>query len=368
MNYETLKNLLQTTKDERRGGAPRESWVKQSRDILLMQVRNTTDATSKPKRLDVARHLFNIFVPTDTVWVAVRTVGVFLVLTATVLGGGLASAQLYRDSMPGEMLYGVKVAIEKTQLLLSPNEEYRVGLHAEFADRRVNEVAWLAELPTYNKQLISDALFAFETDVVSLREGLKNLASTDPASALEMAKLMERKMTLYHNILQKAAANLSPDIRLAVNATRNRIDETAISAMAIIVQRHLEGNERASRLIVINKFEDRIKQAESSLDTVIAEREIYEEKSPAIKAKTAIAEAKLLLEKENYQAALLKIAEVAELTKEAEEEAVLQDEATSDSAQEKHEVENKNETGSAESTGSSEVKESSEDTVGSGSR
>ncbi|MBU1029588.1 hypothetical protein KKE28_05290, partial [Patescibacteria group bacterium] len=305
-------------------------------------------------------------IPTETMFVAVRTAGVFLVLTATVLGGGLASAQLYRDSMPGEMLYGVKVAIEKTQLLLSPNDEYRVSLHAEFADRRVNEVAWLAELPVYDKQLVAETLFAFEKDVVALRGGLQNLATDDPTNAVEMAKSVERKMTLYHNILQKAAANLTPDVRMAVNATRNRIDETAISAMAIIVQGHLEGDERAPRMIVLNKFEDRIKQAEHSLDTVIAEREIYEEKSPAIKAKTAIAEAKLLIEKENYQAALLKIAEVAELTKEAEEEAAQEaQDAENVEAEATVEVENKNVEGdqAVDSVVSSETNETLEDAI-----
>jgi hypothetical protein len=322
MNHENLKNLLQSTKDERRGGAPSGDWVRQNRDILMMQVGNTTDATAKPETLARMRHLFDIFLPAETAFVAVRTMGVFLLLTATVLGGGLASAQLYRDSMPGEMLYGVKLAVEKTQMVLSPNSEYKLSLHAEFADRRINEVAWLAETPNVDVDLIADALVSFEKDVLSLRTGLDELSAANPHEAIETAKLLERKMTLYHNVLQKAAANLGPSGRLAVNATRNRIDETAIVAMAVIVDGHLEGDERAPRNILVNKFEDRIKQAQVSLDTVIAEQEIYEEQSPAIKAKTAIAEAKILIEEENYKAALSKIVEVAELTQEAEEDAV----------------------------------------------
>jgi len=375
MNPDNLKNLLQTTKAERRGGAPREDWVTQSRDILLMQVRNTTDATDKPEILARVRHLFGIFVPAETAFVAVRTVGVFLLLSATVLGGGLASAQLYSDSMPGEMLYGVKIAVEKTQMVLSPNNEYRLQLHAEFADRRINEVAWLAEAPGHDNEMIASALLSFEKDVVALRDGLEGLVLDDPDNAVEMAKLLERKMTLYHSMLQKAAANLSPNARMVVNATRNRIDETAISAMAIIVQGHLEGDIGASRSIVVNKFEDRLKQAENSLDTVIAEREIYEEKSPAIKAKTAIAEAKLLIEEQNYQAALSKIVEVAELTQEAEEEAVEEEieeenQNQDDQTEEGEETEDEEETESesADPAESSEDPESSDDAAGSGSR
>ncbi|MFH1046899.1 MAG: DUF5667 domain-containing protein [Patescibacteria group bacterium] len=321
MNHENLKNLLQSTRNERRGGAPREDWVTQSRDILLMQVKNTTDANDRPKMLAKLHHLFGIFVPVDATFVAVRTVGVFLLMIAAVLGGGLASAQLYNNSMPGEMLYNVKLAVEKTQLVLSPNDEYRLSLHAEFADRRVNELAFLSESAGFNKELVLDTLVAFEQDVVALRGSLEQMQAEDPIAAVEVAKLLERKMTLYHSLLQKAAINLPPDVRLAVNATRNRIDDLAISAMAIVVQGHIQGDTRASRTVIVNKFEDRIKQAESSLDTVIAEQNIYEETAPAIRAKTAIAEAKILLEEENYQAAMAKIVEVAELTKEAEEDA-----------------------------------------------
>jgi len=138
--------------------------------------------------------------------------------------------------------------------------------------------------------------------------------------------------------------------------------------------------------VVVSKFEDRIKQAEHNLDSVIADQDIFEEKSPAIRAKTAIAEAKLLIEKEDYKAAFGKIVEVAELTKEAEEAVIQDEEAASketeeidesqDSEDQKNTEESKDSAAdssnndknatSAEPAGSADTK--SDDTVGSGSR
>jgi hypothetical protein len=298
-----------------------------------MQVRNTTDASEKPGTGQWVSHLFGTFVPMETMLVGVRAFGIFLILAGTVLGGGLASAQLYRDAMPGEMLYGVKVAVEKAQLTLAPNQEYRTRLHAEFADNRMEEVARLAEAGPAGHEHIVDVLVAFENDILKLRDGLNDLKQHDADSVVEIAKTMELKMALYQNMLRKAALTVPADVRVAVHAARNRADDVAIASMAIIVEKHLAGDERTPRTVVVSKFQEQLKLAERGLDTVIADRDIFEEQSSAIRAKTAIAQAKLLIEEENYQAALTKMVEVADLTKEAEEEAVEEEMAESASAE-----------------------------------
>ena len=321
MDHKTVKNLLTTIKNERRGGTPHGDWVTRNRDILLMQVRNTTDANAKLGTGQWVSHLFGTFFPMETALVAVRAFGIFLIMAGTVLGGGLASAQLYSDAMPGEMFYGVKVAVERAQMTLAPNREYRTRLHAEFADHRMDEVARLAEAGPAGQEHIVEVLAAFEKDIVELQDGLADMKAYDADSVVEIAKTLELKTSLYQNMLRKVALTVPPDIRIAVHTARNRADDVAIAAMAIIVEKHLAGDERSSRTVVVSKFQEQLKLAERGLDTVIEEQEIYEERSSAIRAKTAIAEAKILIEEEDYTAALAKMVEVAELTKEAEAEA-----------------------------------------------
>lgn len=379
MTGKELKKILTAVKSERRGGAPHEAWVKQNRDVLMMQVRNTTDPATRESFSGYTRHFFSIFVPTESLALAARAVGLFLLVIGTVFGGGLVSAQAYRDAAPGKTFYNMKLAVERVQLFLAPNDEYRTRLHTEIADRRLDEIAKLAEGPLADQQLAVGVLEDFGREVLALQSGLEKLHAADPAGMVETAKLTERKMAVYQNVLRKAGASLPASLQSSVSRTRDLLDGVTIAAMAVIVEQHLAGNASTPRVVIDNKFEDRIRQAETKLDTAAAKD--GERVAPkASQAKAAIAEAKELLKDQQYQAALSKMVEVAELTKEVEAaveaRAVEDDQAVEVEVEEVGEEvtgeENEEEVKTEESAetapvpaGSSEV---SDDAVGSGSR
>lgn len=320
MTPRQTENLLNRLREERRGGAPREHWVSKNRDLLLAQVRNTVDAKKTPTLAHTVRHLFGILFPLRSVMVTARAFGVFVLVTASVLTGGLATAQMYGDSIPGDGLYKVKVGVEKLQLALAPNDEYRANLHTEFADRRIDEIARLAESGDEGDAYLKDTLNAFEGEVLALETNLDALSTSAPDHVAELAKTMERKMAVYQNLLRKAQVNVSGDLRHSIVATRDRVDEASISAMAMLVEKHLQGDEHASQATVVNKFEERIRLAESTLPPDEGSDDSAAPTKSA-RAKTAIAEAKTLIEEEKYRAALVKITEIAQLTKDDDESA-----------------------------------------------
>ena len=309
MRKKEIKEILKKVTNERRGGAPHESWVRQSREILLMQVRNTMEVNAKPDLAATMRHLFSIFVPMEGIAMAGRAIGVFMLVLGTVFGGGLASAQVYRDAAPGDVSYKVKIAIERIQLALAPNDDYRTRLHAEFADRRIDEVARLAEQPS-RAALVPQTLVAFTVEVTALESGLAALRSSDPTVVAETAKLMERKMAAYQSVLGKASATI-PSAELA--SSRDLLDSVSIKAMAVIVEKHIAGDTDAPKTVVVTKFEEHLKVAEAKLDASTA--------SKTTQAKAAIAETKQLLKEEKYEAALSKMEEVVQLTNEVEHDA-----------------------------------------------
>ncbi len=57
-------------------------------------------------------------------------------------GGGVLAAS--NSSLPGQPLYGVKLAVEQVQVTLAPTPEGKMKVYAAQADRRVNEVVALA--------------------------------------------------------------------------------------------------------------------------------------------------------------------------------------------------------------------------------
>jgi len=118
---------------------------------------------------------------------------------------------------------------------------------------------------------------------------------------------MERKLVVYQNILAKAGAVLPPDSKLAVAQTSDMIDSLTFRATEVIVQKHLSGDIHASQAVVENKLDERLKQVEGKIDDAPAAK--------SVAAKTALAEAKVLVKEQKYEAALSKMVEVAELSK-----------------------------------------------------
>jgi len=171
-----------------------------------------------------------------------------------------------------------------------------------------------------------------ERELAGLRDGLADLKGSDPEGVVEVAKLLERKMAIYHNGLRKASDYVSPRLRISLLAAMDTVDGVSITSMAVIVEKHLAGDEQAPRRVVVSKFEERLRVAEEKLGALpVAD----EAEGPAVtsRVRSSLAEAKQLLEKEDYQAALSKIVEVAELTKEAEQE-ILEEETEAEAAAE----------------------------------
>ncbi len=287
-----------------------------------MQVRNTTDANAKPSAGEVVRNLVSVFLPMEGLMTVAHGVGIFMLTVGSVLGGGLASAQVYRNAAPGEMLYNVKLAVERAQLLLAPNEDYKTGLHAEFADRRIDEATKLAEENASHQALMPGVLLSFNAEVTALTTGLDTMKAANPQGVVEAAKLMERKMAVYQSELRKASGSVPPEYQASLAVSRDLVDGSTLKSIAAIVDSHLADASSVSNTVVTNKFEERIQQAEDNLNAMTPSTDAAKVATDT-KVKAAIAEAKKLVKDQDYRAALSKIEEVAQLTKEAGSDAAV---------------------------------------------
>ncbi|MBN1584815.1 hypothetical protein JW899_00395 [Candidatus Uhrbacteria bacterium] len=310
MSNRNLQLILAETANERLGGAPHGDWVAKNRDILMMQVRNTTDRNACVSKLESVRNFLSVFFPAERVMVTVRAFAVLVLMVGTVFGGGLVSVMACRNAVPGESAYRVKLAVERAQVVMAPNNVYRIRLHAEFADRRMDEAAKLAEGPEDGRRLVVGVLGEFNDELADLRGGLMRMKAVDPEGVAAAAKLLERKMVSYRQVLKDITGALPSDVRPQALAMAGRVEGLGLQAMAVLVDQHLSGDVNASKDMVAGKINDRIRQAEAKL-TVAPDREPTER---TVRAKAAIAQAREMMEAENYQAAFSKIVEVTEIT------------------------------------------------------
>ncbi|MFC2022575.1 DUF5667 domain-containing protein [Chloroflexota bacterium] len=95
-------------------------------------VKNSTSAVSKSG----AKQIWY------SVWLKPLTIAIAAILFVSVLGTGTAYAS--QDSLPGDILYPVKIGTEQLQRMLTFNEAANVDLELKFSDTRLSETKAIA--------------------------------------------------------------------------------------------------------------------------------------------------------------------------------------------------------------------------------
>lgn len=172
MNME--RNLISEFKKLRNDITPRPEWITSSRDILLQ----TISAQSSPKLVSVGlRGYFGLafqlfrqraFEPAIVMGAVLLT---FLISSFTV------NAAFY--SLPGGSLYPLKLTLERTHVALITNEQKKVELRIEFAEKRVAEldrvVSQMNVAPEEKQKQIEAIAKEFRNNVSSVGEHVVKL-------------------------------------------------------------------------------------------------------------------------------------------------------------------------------------------------
>lgn len=124
-----LKPLLETALAAKKASAiqPRAEFKARAR----YQFRSALQEATTPKR----RPFFG--------WLPRWATVVTIVLIVLLAGGGTVAAA--SNSMPDNLLYPVKLATERVQLMLTPSQMGKIRLCARLADRRVAEIIYMAD-------------------------------------------------------------------------------------------------------------------------------------------------------------------------------------------------------------------------------
>lgn len=113
-------------------------------------VKTTTTLQPRPEFMSHARHEFQMAVRNSQskkahrwfIWRPVWAGAVSTVVVCLLAGGATVMAS--GNSMPDQTLYPVKVAAEQVRLTLTRSPIAKATLNAELADKRVNEIVYLA--------------------------------------------------------------------------------------------------------------------------------------------------------------------------------------------------------------------------------
>jgi len=273
----TLKAQLKKVKELEGRINPDRAWVKETRSALLNTIATTSAPVRQNKKTQKTKSVFDAaqaLFPTRLMFQA-KPFFVSLLVFGLAASGWIASASA-SGSLPGDTLWQIKLASEKTQIVLASitgNDKKNVELQLKFAARRVEEI----------KTVAAEETFAPEEKVKRTGEGLKQLqesiASVGTAVTSEEqkedigknAKQLNESTTKISETLKEVATNVQ-DVDTEATLTKQvaevqqAVDEVGINAVKAAVEGAKNDAERiAAEALVEEKIVSVLSEADGAL-------------------------------------------------------------------------------------------------------
>jgi len=174
-----------------------QSWVVQNKARMLTQIKNTVPEEPVKFNLHMVWQAMEVLLPGRVVYSVVRPMAVFILVGGIALSGWITSASATENCLPGEMCYGVKMAVEKTQEVIvnvTGSNDAKTQMHLEFASRRANEVKQvIAKNDSNSSAQATETIKMLEESLQSVRDNFSKLGVDKPERAKEITKEITKK-------------------------------------------------------------------------------------------------------------------------------------------------------------------------------
>ena len=154
-------------------------------------------------------------------------------LFAIIFGGWVATVNASFDSVPGDVLYPVKLATERVQITFAANPERRARLYSEFAGRRLQEAATVSVSDKEGKEVrVKAAVDGFKTQVNSAQEALKQVSVEDRAG---VAVSIDQRSDEFKVSLSQTEASSSENMKPTFQEAKDLVNHTSAEAIRILI-------------------------------------------------------------------------------------------------------------------------------------
>lgn len=315
---------------------PDQRWVSKNRSDLLLQIKEDRSVSHEKTWSKITGwlelnfgFLLNIMIPHRFIDAFGRPVIISLV-GAMILVSTMSTIGMAQNTMPGDILYPIKIVGENIQLSLTPTVEGKARIEMEFAGRRIEE---LNKLAAANKLSVSK----FEEKVKKITDKLEknintvniHLARLDESGkaedVLKVAKDIDKRVIEYTVALNKIN-KISPS-KVKITEALTRVEEVSDKALEVIVTKHKDVKNGISDVEIADKLNNKIVMA--TIETGISDNaEIQNEE-----VSQAFQDARDLIEVGDFAAALSKITEGKDIIKELRAKMESEEEITEDNTE-----------------------------------
>lgn len=263
MSYYTLLKKIKNIRQAMNKVEPSTEWKQSTRSILLMQVKNTIPKQASP--FDSIGYIAQFF---SFKWLRTPAFAIASIIVA-LFGGSLLSVSAAERSVPGDLLYSVKLATEQARLALVKDPGEKVILKSEFTGRRVDEMKKVIAQPSTDRSnKIVQTAEVLKRDLHTLKQQLEDTKqAVSPEKAKDMAKIVDQQAATVVQSLQDTKQDLSPEDKAKVSEAQMAASDTSMKALEVLANAH----EKDAGAVTQQDMVDAVKNHNESVVRTIAE-------------------------------------------------------------------------------------------------
>ncbi len=219
---------------EFRSVQPDSAWVAKTREGLLQEIGGAEVVQlSLGERLRV---IIRSLIPSSTRSLLRGPITAALSGIGLIIGGSMVSVSAAEQSVPGDLLFPVKLVSEQTRLVLTTDKREKVRLKGEFVNRRVDEIKKIAQTDVGKKpERLKEATEILRRDLDTVKNQLTDVSEENPSERVEVAKLIDKASTDAVAGLKEAKASLAPDARSQVAEVEAAAVNASVRAVNVII-------------------------------------------------------------------------------------------------------------------------------------
>jgi hypothetical protein len=300
MTNKELKLKLKNLQTAKSAVLPNALWMTETRRLLVARAASDMSAPVQGQiapvvlpRTFASRFMF-----------ALRPVMATCMVVGLAVIGWAAGVSSSSVNKPGDIMYGLQNAAEKTQLTFAADPTARAYLHLELAGRRANDVAELAESNSVNRE--SDMLAAMsqlQNEIVNVKQNLNEVSASKSTDTAAVAKAVDRKVAEINAVFGKTKNLLSANAQQKADAVQAAADDVSLQAVAVLVA---DAKTPADKSDAATRVAQTIDNAEAAIEVTSTEA--------GDQAKAVLTQAKAALASDNLAQAVAKVQESNDLT------------------------------------------------------
>lgn len=271
MTKRQLTTAIQLMRDTRRHIRPDGAWVLRTRHELLKSVRRETIRRPEVSLKERLKALVLAFIPRGTVDLIRGPVMAALSVIGMVLGGSLASVSAAERSVPGDILYPVKLAAEQARLMIEKEPPKKLKLKTEFVGRRAEEMKKIASTDVSKKsERMKEAADIMKKDLDTVKTDLHSVATKESAlTAVEAAQDINKMGDQVTQAVKDVRALLPEEAKAQIIEVQTAAVTAGVRAVQVIIDNRAD--PAVQHLVNVNDLKRSVEEKVLGIEAGIAD-------------------------------------------------------------------------------------------------